>query len=92
MPRRGKRMRGGDFLGIGNFFKRTLPNGLASAGRYAIDKLKKPSTYTGLAGLVPGLGVPAGIATAGLKLLGKGRRRRGRGVRRPMRGGNVCKF
>ncbi|HVW99982.1 MAG TPA: hypothetical protein VHA52_06080 [Candidatus Babeliaceae bacterium] len=73
-----RRRRGGDFLGIGNFFRRTLPAGLKKAGQFIKDKRL---LSTGI-GLIPH---PGGkVLATGLRLAGLGRRRR---VRR--RGGNL---
>lgn len=81
-----RRRRGGDFLGIGNFFKHTIP----SAAKTVYNKALKPTAnwirdnkvLSTAAGYIPH---PAGTAVStGLKLVGLGRRRR---VGRPRKRG-----
>ena len=74
-----RRMRGGDFLGIGNFFRKTIPNAAKTVYNKAIrpahDFIKKHKLVSRGLALIPHAGAKAGAAAAGA--LGYGRRRRG---------------
>jgi hypothetical protein len=67
-----RRRRGGDFLGLGNFFGRTLPGAVGSALPAIHNIVKSTGAISKLAGFIPGVG---GIASTGARLAGYGRRR-----------------